>query len=102
MATLYKTDGTSEDVSPENGKNFQLEELYKLLNCTNVELIDINSDFTIMIGDGEARCKNEDCQVVNRSASLVYRLGWVTEVENVNDLPLIIGDVIVCQSNQFK
>ena len=58
MPTLYKTDGTQEEVNPSNGKNFTLDELYKLLDCDTIEVIYLQEETKpkdlIMIGDEES------------------------------------------------
>lgn len=39
MATLYRADGTQEEVSPRNPREgFTLEELYRMLDCSLVEV----------------------------------------------------------------
>ena len=39
MAELLKLDGTSTPITPENGVNFQLDELYNLIECESIEVI---------------------------------------------------------------
>ena len=38
QAKLYKTDGSVQEVSPKDGKEFSLQEMYDLIGCTIVEL----------------------------------------------------------------
>ena len=39
MAKLFRTDGTAMDITPKNGTDFQLDELYEALDCELVEVI---------------------------------------------------------------
>lgn len=70
-ATLYRADGTKENIQPANGTDFKIEEIYNLLGCDMVELINIADPAMIMIGDEEARCKND--YLINREATRIFR-----------------------------
>lgn len=87
MATLIKTDGTVSEVVPANGKSFKLNELYGLLSCELVQVVELPGR-KIMICDEEGWYNNGG--IVNRTACLLAR-GHT-----------IVGDVLVCQSKEFK
>lgn len=89
MATIYKTDGTVEEIQPKNRKDFKLVELQKVVGGY-IETIYL---------------KNKEVMVVNEEGKL-------------NDLPLnkkatdyllaqnytdaIVGNALVCKQNQIK
>lgn len=67
MATLYKVDGTSTEVTPKNGRDFKLEELYTLVGCEMVEAVHLDDGRVLWIDeegkysgpDGNAKPRNE-------------------------------------------
>lgn len=117
MATLIKAkDGKEINIQPENGSNFRLNELYKLLNCELVEVVYLNDD-KIMILDELGRL-NDDWEL-NIPATELYLDGRmsrkefkqllekskanVIDVSSMEELPgCIAGDVIVCNSDEFR
>lgn len=70
-ATLYRADGTSEDITPENGVSFTIEELHRVLNCRTVELIRTGDPSMIMLGDEEARLQDDFS--INIEATRIFR-----------------------------
>lgn len=73
MATLYKTDGTSEEVKPKNGRNFQLKELYEMLGCDMIEVAYPRGDTKhILIIDEEGKVRNAEPKPLNREATVLY------------------------------
>lgn len=70
-ATLYRANGTQENIQPANGTDFQIEEIYTLLGCDMVEPIGTGDPAMMMIGDEEARCKNDF--LINREATRIFR-----------------------------
>lgn len=75
----------AEKVVPANGKTFQLDELYKMLNCKYVEMVELG-DGRIALVDEEA-CGKQLLQ--NFHIFIKY-----------NPLHLF-GPVLVCESNMF-
>jgi hypothetical protein len=73
LATLYKTDGTSQEITPGNGSTFTWDEMRNLLCCSMLEPIDAGDPSMVMIGDEEARCKDEF--VINQKATQIFRDG---------------------------
>jgi len=72
-ATLYLADGTKQEIVPANGTDFKADELYKLLGCDTLEVIDTGDPVMIMIGDENSRLDDE-C-VINMEATRIYREG---------------------------
>lgn len=70
-ATLYRANGTQENIQPANGTDFQIEEIYTLLDCDMVEPISTGDPAMMMIGDEEARCKSDF--LINREATRIFR-----------------------------
>ena len=125
-AILLKTDGTSVEVMPENGTDFQLPELYALIGCSMIEILSLYNG-KIMVIDEEGKLKNDF--VVNKYATELYHYGKrkMSEQEivehynkrfGVNDfcyvdlakesgLPeevadAIVGNALVCEASMVK
>ena len=99
MAQLLKTDGTIEEISPKNGTDFTIQELYSLIGCDTIEVIYLNNDGEdedlIFIGDEEARLVDEP--KLNVAATVMYRESW-----NVGYPYDIVGNIVVCKSKELK
>lgn len=82
-ATVYKTDGSSYPVKPNNGKSFSLEELQKIVGGF-IENIYLN--------DGSVMVVNEEGKIyaleLNKEATRILRYNFKT-----NDF--VVGDVII-------
>lgn len=90
-ATIYRTDGEIVEVQPANGKDFRLEELQKIVGG-KIQIIECNEEGMIMILDEEGKHKNKS---FNSEATEL-----VSEVIPTWDV--IMGDVLVCESNLVK
>ena len=117
MATLIKIDGTQREVSPKNGTDFQLEELYNLLSCHYVDIVRLATPGQIMIIDEEGKLKRD--AILNDAATFIYRSEhrpFHEHIENLKsqypDIPIvtldaphhvdtIYGDVIICWKSEF-
>ena len=55
MAKLYRTDGKVKEITPKNGTDFQLEELYEALDCSCIDVIRIPGTSDIVIIDDEGK-----------------------------------------------
>lgn len=92
MAKLYKSNGEILDVEPKNGKKFQLEELYRMLDCELVEVVFLRNEMLMLI-DEEGKLTKSD---INPWATMVLhssrRLNW----------DFIVGDALVCPAAQFN
>jgi len=72
-ATLYKSDGTREEISPKNGRQFTWSEVREILGCYMLEPINTGDPSMLMMGDEEARCCDE--YTINREATRIFREG---------------------------
>jgi len=86
-AILITTDGEEKEITPINGKNFTLQELYKLIDCTLVEVLHLpNRKYMIIDEEGKLKANHK----LNGKATLIYSLDY------------IVGNVVVCDKNMFK
>ena len=117
MALFIKATGETKEIAPENGKDFKLEELTRLIDCRFIEYVTL-SDGRIMILDEEGKLSEE--HNVNITATLLFREGrmnyeqyreylkqleekgvLVVDARDVAGDDYIAGDVIICQDNEF-
>ncbi len=118
-AYLIEENGDTHEVTPQNPKaGFQLKELYAMLECDMVELLNL-SDGRIMICNEES--KLIDNPVINKQATELYREGRMSAKEyrkqmkakygdSFIDLSLgddelddsICGHVVVCPPDMFQ
>jgi hypothetical protein len=90
MATLFKFDGQQAEVQPENGHNFQLEELYRLLDCTTIEIVNIaDAEDEILIIDEESRLNPDFLKTYNRDLS---------NLAGYN----LFGNALLCKTNEVE
>ena len=90
MAQIIKSNGETKTVEPKNGTDFQLEELQAIVGGY-VQIAYLRDD-EIMVMDEEGRLKDKD---LNLRASLRYR-------RDVNPYDSVVGDVLICKTNQVK
>lgn len=87
MATIYRVDGTTEKVEPENKKKgFTLKELYKHTNSETVQILYLSGN-QIMVVDEEGLYNSKE---YNFTAS------------EMSQCPNIVGDVLVCKNSEVK
>lgn len=88
MATLIKSNGETLEVTPENGKAFQLDELQKYVGG----LIEI-----VRTKLGKPMIINEEGKIdglpLNQTASEIYQY---------SEFDFIVGDVLICESNEIE
>lgn len=90
MAQIIKSNGETKTVEPKNGTDFKLEELQAIVGGY-VQITYLRDD-EIMVMDEEGRLKDKD---LNLRASLRYR-------RDVNPYDSVVGDVLICKTNQVK
>lgn len=92
MARLIDTDMTNVEVKPENGRDFKLEELYKLLDCEMIEIIHLGGHFDgqIMIIDEEGKLTGKQRNRVATDIFMVDRTWSDT----------IVGKALVCLDSE--
>lgn len=92
MATLYKTDGTVQEIQPKNGKDFKLDQLQALVGGY-IEIVSLESKpLKIMVvnedGKGLGLPINEKATEVARPFIQFY--------------DCIVGDALVCLSKEVQ
>jgi hypothetical protein len=110
--TLFRADGTQEEVKPANGKKFELKELGKLVHGTPaVAHLDSRPRLCVVSRAGEL----ETVEIDPKTNDLLIRHGWVM-VMNENGLNerlpknweatrlfggigggIVVGDVVLCR-----
>jgi len=91
MATLFRTDLTSEEITPKNGSDFSLEELYELLDCDSVEVVPLTK-FNSIIVDEEGKLKDKECNIY---ASKIYQ-------KFLNTTDVLVGDCLMINNEELK
>lgn len=87
---LYRSDGTELFVEPENGTDFSLQELYRLLETDRIETIPLDSG-GIMVIDEEGKFR--DPLIDNVTA---------TKIATLFAGDFIAGHALVCRNDQLK
>ena len=85
MATIIKSDGQCIETQPKNKTDFKLEELQEIVGGY-IEVLTLN-DEEIMVINEEGKV---DGLPLNLKATDIYALDF------------IVGDVLVCKSNEVK
>ena len=93
-AKLLKASGEVVEIKPKNGTDFKLDELYKHLQCSLVEVINLNQD-DIMIVDDEGKLTSNN--VVNVNATKLAQ-----ENQAIIFWDYIAGDAIVCNKKMIR
>ncbi len=88
QAILIHEDSKTESIKPENGKDFSLQELYKLLNCELVEIVYIRNSNKILIIDEEGKLKPNP--ILNLKATQMC------------PPHTIVGKAVLCNKSMFK
>lgn len=89
MGTIIKTDGSEQQVRPENGWRYELEELKKILGGCAA---------TITLHDGRV-------MVINPYHALKYHINWqateiASEADVLDGVEFIFGDVLICNEEE--
>ena len=93
-ARLLKFSGDVMEIEPKNGTDFKLDELYKHLQCSLVEVINLNQD-DIMVVDDEGKLKANN--VINVNATMLAQ-----ENQAITSWDYIAGDAIVCNRKMVR
>ena len=93
-ARLLKFSGDVMEIEPKNGTDFKLDELHKHLQCSLVEVININKD-DIMVVDDEGKLKANN--VINVNATMLAQ-----ENQAITSWDYIAGDAIVCNRKMIR
>jgi hypothetical protein len=120
VATFIPADESRKlvGVRPANRRDFQLEELYRLLNCTTIELVTtFTGDLMVIDGDGkEVKPKNRRATEMvpfvtvgelkqmladNPGALFIGIDGW-QELPDDAKADYIAGDALVCKQSEIR
>lgn len=93
-AKLMKASGEVIEIEPKNGTDFKLEELYEHLQCSLVEVININQ-YDIMVVDEEGKWVSNN--VVNVNATKCAQ-----ENQAITSWDYIAGEAIVCNRKMIR
>lgn len=93
-AKLLKASGEVMEIEPNNDTDFTLDELYKHLQCSLVDVIKLNQD-DIMIVDDEGKLTSNN--VVNVNATKLAQ-----ENQAIIFWDYIVGNAIVCNRKMVK
>ena|SRR5256885_2277434 len=113
MATIYRADGTTKEVQPENGTDFNLKEVQAIVGGY-VEVIKLK-DKRIMIINEEGKLTNlprneEATKLANlpteaerKAAMAAIRAAGVHVIDaSLEGEDYIAGDVLVCKNREFR
>lgn len=96
MATLIKTDGTKQEVSPKNGKAFTYEELH--------EFVGGNIDTPVM-PSGRCLVVNDEGKLAhlpkNDEASKIWQEEYPIDKFPFNNDELIVGDALLLSEAEY-
>ena len=93
-AKLLKASGEVVEIKPKNGTDFKLDELYKHLQCSSVEVINLNQD-DIMVVDDEGKLTSNN--VVNVNATKLAQ-----ENRAIVFWDYVVGNAIVCNRKMIR
>ena len=91
MATLIKTDGSKLEIQPQNGLDFQLDELQKFVDGY-IEIINLHNGDILVINDNgkDVLDSNETATEIAHKHNAI--LGW----------DYICGDVGMCKDEEVQ
>ena len=92
-AKLLKASGEVVEIKPNNGTDFKLDELHEHLQCSLVEVININQD-DIMVVDEEGKYTSN---VINVNATVLAQ-----ENQAITSWDYIAGNAIVCNKKMIR
>lgn len=97
MAKIYKTNGEVIEVSPKNGKTFELEELQAIVEH-KVDGVSYNYIEIINLRDGRLMVLNEEGKLIgapmNNNATDIF-------VQCFGVFDIVVGNVLVCNDNEI-
>jgi uncharacterized protein YuzE len=88
MATQIKTDGTTTEVEPKNGRDFKLDELYQLIECETLDMIRL-ADGRFMWMDEKRKINGKEINQTATKLAPPFEGG-------------VEGTVLICDPKQVK
>lgn len=92
MATLIKPDGAESEVNPRSGREFQLDELYALIDCDTVQAVSL-ADGRTMWCDEEAKLKTPWPPTNPKATQLLAEAGGIPG-------DIVLGNVLICSATE--
>lgn len=92
-AKLYTTDNRELEIEPLNGETFDLHELYGILKCDLIEVVELRGSDDIMIIDEEGKFNSPE---INEKATEIAR-----KHRAIFPSDYIVGLAIVCPSDML-
>ncbi len=86
---------TPQPVQPANGRCFELDELYKMLDCDTVEVVTLTPEL-ILVTDENSKLRSP--AYLNLLASYI----WHAHQPAARGVDVICGRAIYCHSSQFE
>lgn len=93
-AKLLKASGEIMEIEPKNGTDFKLDELHEYLQCSSVEVINLNQD-DIMVVDEEGKWASNN--VINVNATVLAQ-----ENRAIVFWDYVVGNAIVCNRKMIR
>ena len=84
-----------QPISPANGRNFKLPELYALLDCQTVDVVRLSPELILIIDD-EGKFRHP--AYLNLLATYL----WHQHQPEARGVDSIVGRAILCHDSQFK
>ena len=105
MAKILKTDNTSVEVQPKNGRDFSLEELQKIVGGF-IEIVEARGIMLEISETGEtnySELPRNTIIVLNEEGKLMgMEFNLVASVAYGNPYDAIVGDVLLCRQSEVK
>ena len=92
MATILKTNGTQQKVTPKNGTDFQLDEMQEIVGGY-IEIVRVCTGELIICNDNGKLYG----LTINDNATLIAHAYKAIATDD-----FIVGDVLICNKNQVK
>ena len=91
MSKLIKVDGTVQDVLPQNGTDYKLDELKKFVDGY-IEIVNLSDGCIMVVNENGAFTKKPN--TLATITALIYHAIRPNEI--------IFGDALVCKSSEVK
>lgn len=96
-ATLFQTDGSTLQITPDNGSTFSLHELYDLLGCNMIQVLNVGEicdTDSILILDEDGKFRQSP--VINVKATVIAHAHHA-----ISKYDYIVGDAILCDADML-
>ena len=101
MTSLYQPvlldppSATPQPVQPANGRCFEFKELYALLDCEMVEVVEINEELILLTDENS---KLSQPAYLNLLATYL----WYHHQPEARGVDSIVGRALLCHTSQFE